>query len=496
MQVNNPFGDNYPFIGPPMDDPSVEKCVYDIYITYYEPTLDYKLPLSLTSIRRRGRTNVIIKDADGATVFSDTCTSREWGSDFIVMEGSNNAVSVAIVIKNGITSYTPDHGELCLRCVYTQPKHVTSISVGDFRLGHNIDINQGYNIAYGLSSDTYNSIRPLKLVEINATPGAGLGQVPTDCTPDQSDSSKPYNCNYTLHKSITTINGLSPDENGTIYLDGDGATKASQVGQNVIQVGDDTTPCCLCEDFSYIGNVLNRYMTKYYEIGATAEAARDSLKDLLELLKCGNLDIVLCREFCPVRAYLDTTWPRFPIITAEIRNVIPGLIKNLRVHVDVDSGSTLEDHTPLRTFIPAEVVCNKADTDAQAPDNSGLITFNGNSWDIDWSAKPLGPGFTVWSTVRVRNGSACKKGPENIHVTVTATFDVEPIGCVKEECMHDLRIRKIDEKSGTVKGGYGWNDPSGTSADTPNYGSNGALKCMLKRVYEICEEESKARGGK
>lgn len=477
MQLNNPFGDNYPFIGPPMDDPSAPKVVYDAYITYYVPDLEYKLPLRLVHIHPRSRSQIKIVDADNTVVFNSRVSTSTWGEDYTIYQGHVDGVSVSIITK-GSSSYEPDHGELCLRCIYTQPKHVTSIVVDDANLGHNVDIDYGYNIEYSLEKDTDNVLRPANLVTIDATPGAGLGLVPTDCT-------------TTISPSITSINGVTPDDNGTIYISGDKATKFIQVDRFGTQVSDDTTPCCLCADFSYLGKRLDKHIHKSYIIGAKAEAARDSLKELLEFLSCGNIDIVLCNKFYPVRVYIDTTWPRHAIITTEFRNIIPAIVRGLRVHVDVTASASLEDKTPLRSFISDVVVQGKPPIDAQDYDQGSIVSFSGNSWDINWSADDLAPGFTVWSSVRVRLGNACYSDGGSISATATATFTVHATGCLDDKCLEgiELNIVKTDTKHGYVKGGYGWNDPSGKPQDAPTYGSDGALSCIRKRVFEICEEE-------
>ena len=478
MQLNNPFGDNYPFIGPPMDDPSIEKVVYDIYITYYVPDLQYKLPLKLVSISNG---TVTLANSDNEIIFSLHMSYKIWGNSYYIYQGHTDGVSVSLITKGLVQDYTPDHGELCLRCVYTQPKHITSITVNDIKLNPNIDIDYGYNIEYSESRDTISPVRPAKLITIDANPGAGMGLVPVDCT------------SY-VHNSIYSINGVTPDENGTIYINGDKGTKFVQVTDHGTHVSDDTKPCCLCADFSYLGTVLNKHIHSSYIVGATAEAARDSLKDLMELLSCGNIEIVLCKEFHPLRVYVDTTWPRHAIITAEFRNIMPVIVKGLTVHVNV-SGGDCQDHTPLRSFVPTEVVPGRAPIDAQAGDNGSILSLNGNSWDINWASQELSPGMTLWASVRVRLGSMCKEPGGSISVVATSSFSVEPFGCVKEECLHNLNIVYTARGSGRIKSGYGWNDPSGKDdEDEPNDGGGEAsLKCMLDRVYEICKEEEEAR---
>ena len=478
MQLNNPFGDNYPFIGPPMDDPSTPKVVYDAYITYYVPSLQYKLPLRLVYIHPRGRYQIKIVDADNTVVFNSHVSTSTWGEDYTIYQGHAAGVSVSVITK-GDSPYAPEHGELCLRCVYTQPKHVTSIVTNNISLSPNILIDAGYNIEYSLDRDS-DELRPATLITIDANPGAGLGRVPVDCT-------------QTIEHPITSINGVSPDDGGSIYLDGANATKASQSGINSITVADDTTPCCYCEDFTYLAEILDKHITNHYVMGATAEAARDSLKELVELFECGSLDIIKCKQFKPVRLYVDNSWERFLIVTVEVRNIFPALMKDLCVFVDV--GTRMEDFTPLRTYVPTELVPDKAPLDSQLSNHSGITRqVSATSFSVNWGSYTLEPGMTVWSTIRFRNGSACKASSESVQLHANATFRLVKTGCVKQECLEDLDIDYTATESTVIGGGYGWNDPSGKSQDTPTHGSDGALDCMVERVYEICKEEHPDRG--
>lgn len=499
MNLNNPFGDNYPFIGPPGNLPSEPKYVYDLYVSYYDPDLTYKLPLRIVSI---SKTSINLVDADGITIFNGTVSSRLWGSDYIVLQGtesSRNLFISAVVSKDIPELYEPTNGSVCIRCVYLQPKHITSIEVSGQKLRGNVVIDYGYNMDLTAGYPEDDSVRPNSTIVLNAVPGAGSGQTSSTCTDTLG--------------GIKSIDGQEPNEYGDIYIYTDDCLKVSQKSKNNITVLDECIPCCECIDFSKAGKYLDRVIDSYYTIGGIVEAIRDSLIDLSELLSCGSTIMLRTNTFCPVRAYVDTTWKRHPGITAEFRNVLPAVVKNLKIKVDV-ACSPLIKHQALRTMYMDELACDGVYKDTQDSDNykrigiasSGYSTSGtlGDSWDkcnswvIDWSDKPIAPGGTLWCTVSARNlGVDPKTGnvrndildswkeslDEPITVTVSAQYDIEPVGCMQDrvddivKCFNGFSIINEHTATGVIKGGFGFDDYTEDDGDAG----------VVERIKELCK---------
>ena len=485
MNINNPFGDNYPFIGPPgsLKDP---KYVYDIYVTYYDPELQYKLPLRLVSLSRE---SITLVDADGNIIYDGSLRKSLWGNDYIILQNNYYPLNLSISViasKDLPSEYRPANGDICLRCVHTQPKHVTSFEVNGSKLKGDVVFNYGKNIEY--TTEYTDDFRPKTSIILEANPGAGLGQWPATCT----QSSNP----------ITSIDGREPNEYGDIYIGADECISISMRGNSII-ARDDCIPCCGCKDFSKEGKRLDKTIDKYYKIGGTVELARDCLLDLTELLNCGNKVILQTDTFCPVRSYLDTTWPRHPGFTAEFRNVFPAIVTNLTVKVTAIC-SPLIKHQALRTMQMQTVACDDVQKDTQDGDNYTRVSVPEdtwepcNSWTIDWTDRRLGPGATVWCTIAARNcGVDAETGGfrtasdswmetpnEQVTLIVEASYTLEPNDCVSNkeenidilECFDGFTIHNTHTSYGIIKGGYSYDDYTTDDGDIG----------VKDRIKELC----------
>lgn len=487
MNINNPFGDNYPFIGPPGNLPGDAKYVYDIYITYYDPELKYKLPLKLASL---SRTEINIVDADGITVYTGALSKSLWGDSYIILQNTYtpNNLSISVIASKDLPeTYIPVNGDICLRCVYTQPKHITSFEVNGAKLSGDIIFNYGKNTEY--TTEYTDDLRPKSSMVLQAKPGAGLGQWPASCV---------QNIN-----AIYSIDGREPNEYGDMYIGADECISVSMVGNNNIIARDDCVPCCQCKEFSKEGKRLDKTIDKYYKIGGIVELARDCLLDLTELLSCGNKIILHTDTFCPVRSYLDTTWARHPGFTAEFRNVFPAIVTNLKVKVTAIC-SPLVKHQALRTMQMQTVACDDVQKDTQDADNFSRVDIledtwtPANSWTIDWSDKELGPGATVWCTIAARNcgidpetggfrdaaNSWKMSANEQVTLIVEASYNLEPNDCISNkeenidilECFDGFTIKNTHTSYGIIKGGYSYSD---YTVDNGDIG-------VRERIKELC----------
>ena len=452
MIVNNPFGGNYPFIEPSND---IKGLVYDAYVSYYDPTLNYKLPLRIFSI---GPNSVCIKDADDTILFDGELSRTDWSNEYGILQGKSGSVVVSIIISNAITdTIEPEHGELCLRCVYTMPKHVTSIKVDDKTLKGNVNLEYGHNIDLNFDIDRDEEVRHNTIIQLDAAPGLGLGKVKRTCTSDYAPV-------------VNSINGIEPDEHGDVPFMGDDCMVIMHVRPHGFSVADGCTPCCECEDFTKAGKTLDELINNYYKQGATSEAARDATEDLLELITCGDILVGIKDMYYPVRCYLDTTWPRKPAITAEFRNILPAVVYDLKMTVSVQC-SPLYEHKALRTMYMADVTHSEIYNDTQDDDNYNRLTgvpqntfTPSNHWSIDWTDVELSPGATVWCTVAAHNGEDPKYLPsEHIVAIVNATYKLKPVSCATDasDCISKLKRMDTDTATGIIKGGMAYYDSSG-----------------------------------
>jgi hypothetical protein len=307
-------GLNYPFIAP---SANIRNLLADLYLAYEEPS-DYTsiaptaLPLKIAWLYGLGcirndkplwapepinPVEIIIHDADGATVFDSTeaeyYDEQTWGSNYTIYEWRTDVSVLRIVAfttwspdkeptpKNYLVHIEPTNGTLDARAIYRLPKRVRSLRlVLDTFTKTNVDLVAGYNMQLQATVvDTANGSRNKTQLVINATPGAGDGIFPGCVEPDVV---------------LRSINGVGPTTVGDFLL---GASDCYWIRQPTtvittsplvvrpsidmdplsghLQLGNDCGPCCSCDDFVETAQYLNRIWAEGAAVGRAAESVRD-----------------------------------------------------------------------------------------------------------------------------------------------------------------------------------------------------------------------------
>jgi hypothetical protein len=264
--VNQPpyGGTDYPFVNPSSD---VQYLLGDLYLSYEDDNCEFTYPFKISRLYgfddagTPGPANdhdIIIKDADGVTVFDSTAATaeyaeRSWASRLLIIEwviratydsGGNRSPSTGSAIcrvtkhtewspEDSASTYSADfapaNGDLDARAYNKLPLRVRSILVGTTRIeGDNLQLESGNNVAIAVEPDalelTFDEIgggtigsridggRFVNPVVIQAEPGDGLGRA-TAC-----EGADPI---------VRLINGIGPDPCGNVSVDLGGCYRAS-----------------------------------------------------------------------------------------------------------------------------------------------------------------------------------------------------------------------------------------------------------------------------
>lgn len=286
--------------------------------------------------------DILIVDANNITVFNSTqlvsangtpsyyeFTQQSWGDDYEIYEwiGSDavcrlvvyktwppSAIAEAdaadfsvdeLIKKNWPTHLAPTSAILDERAVYKLPRRVRSIRVAPSaapaairRSG--VVLTAGHNMIIANGPPSLNGVRRDTAITFSAEPGAGTGKY-EDCPEDPTSP-------------IYQINGVTPDENGTLLmggadciyvrqptaLEGDGVRPVRTSGAATMALNTDCPPCCDCPDYVAVAEYMNRVGARYVRIGQRTHETK--------LLHESNIDRWAeerdCRLSRPLRAFL------------------------------------------------------------------------------------------------------------------------------------------------------------------------------------------------
>jgi len=298
-----------PEINPPWRlplDNDFRYLVADFYLAY-ENDIEPALPLRVKHFYNFGcaqkppedfptpvsDAGLIVVDANDVVVF-DSITQTlnydfwDWGADYTVFEWRDAATVCRLLIyktwaeanddKRNYSIYlTPHNAVLDSRTLYKIPKRVQQISVkngatitGPFR--GDVDFNANYNTTIEAGEATATRFVTNTGITFNAVAGSGAGKYPCDDGP-------------ATQQFITSINGLTGDENGGFILSGADclwARRPTVVDVEDVrpapaagaQIGADCKPCCACEDYASTALYMNSVRDRYKLIGTRAEEVR------------------------------------------------------------------------------------------------------------------------------------------------------------------------------------------------------------------------------
>lgn len=350
--VNQPpgGGTNYPFVRP---SPDIQQLLGDFYLSYSDDFCKYAYPFQIQWLYGFGNNSVsppsgypvpthdhdvIVKDANGLTVFDSTITGyadsyyyleKSWGDRLLIIEW----VQIPEDIVCRCTKYTgwdsystgyqeydnyivpdliyPDNtpgGILDPRTYNKLPQRLKSVRVGLQKIIGNISFSEGYNVGIGINTgeediadltlidlglshninEVVEGTRLVNRMQINATPGLGEGVYP-GC-----ETATPY---------IRRINGAGGDECHNITLDtGVGCIRVQrpvsltssypreftyaspalstvEEAASAIEILNDCTACCDCNYFAQTYEGLKRQWFAYDDLAKVAINARTSHED-------------------------------------------------------------------------------------------------------------------------------------------------------------------------------------------------------------------------
>lgn len=332
-------GKDYPLVSPSDD---VRYLLADFYLAYddpadYDDTVDpFTPPFKITWLymEANGTENgpiddfpdgvhaadVIITDADDRTVFDSTgadAEDRDWGTRLHIYCWETSTAVCRMVTH---TKWSPDatptpheydqyiapeSAELDGHVVRRMPKRVKSLTVVLTTVNDGpVDFIAGNNMAMSSLDPLVRKHRNVRQISMGAVPGAGTGIAP-GCTPTAL--------------VIRRVNQIPPTAAGDFLLSATGCFYARQpaaivqevprlsaVIPSMLQIGNDCSPCCACDDYVSTARYMNTVGAQYQTIGeqlqeyATTHADNVSRWDVAKsCIESRPLRLALQPQICP-----------------------------------------------------------------------------------------------------------------------------------------------------------------------------------------------------
>lgn len=287
-------GSDYPFAVPG----DFVGAVLDAYVSYYDPTDQYVLPLSLHVTVEGGGTNFIVnvRDANGLGVVGceeGDFVTRAWG-DRTVYEWGDDPNTLRLVIRRALMPGDGDYVNVLDPRTYNRmTRHVRAIRVGLFRITGNVRFESGFNVPIAGADpvDPVEGGRFRPQVAMDAVPGAGAGRL------NGCDDVAPV---------IKKINNVGPDCAGNFKIEFDDCFRAqlplfmqglqgeARTGEysaegfstdeamHALKLYSDCHPCCDCSYYVRTYRGLKRMWGRWKDIAEDAERVRDVYRDNLD----------------------------------------------------------------------------------------------------------------------------------------------------------------------------------------------------------------------
>ena len=298
-------GMDYPFVFPSSE---IQQLLGDFWLSYFDPDRDLEVPFRIRWLYGFGEQvvpkppnvphpvhshDLIVEDSNGDTVFDTTqATSfhrNVWGGRLLILQWFDEKQVIRLSKYLAWPSYVtpkqfdshilPARSQLDGRTYSHHPDHVRSLSIrthgsGSERLdGSMIELDGGFNIRLAQEEPTSTpGGRRRTQVNIRARPGDGAGRV--DGCEDEADP------------VIRQISGVAPNQYGDFLLDVPGCYRAQEphsISNGILSFEDpvgldlfnDCTPCCECDDYVRTYKGLQQLWKRYLETGCRAEETRD-----------------------------------------------------------------------------------------------------------------------------------------------------------------------------------------------------------------------------
>lgn len=298
--------------------------------------------------------DIIIVDANDAVVFnsveadpadfsqtawSSSLETVEWKTDAGVLRLTRHTEWPEWYDGGNLNEYIePTSGVIDPRTYMRMPRRVKSIRVGLQQMDGDIKLAEGFNIRLrpvDVESDDGGRFR--QRLEIRATPGDGLGRQPgcedaellvkringVEATEGGDFKLEPVGC-YWYKRPADIVSAVNPrtaqlaapnlDTQGSDYgvalnqllpftnIDTEANLRLAMENENsMMQLLNDCSPCCECEDYVVTYRALSRVYNSYLALGNRAEAVRDQHVDNIARWESQ----LACRLANPLRLTLD-----------------------------------------------------------------------------------------------------------------------------------------------------------------------------------------------
>lgn len=307
--VNQPEGGSlFPFIRPVGED--IANLLADVYLAYDDPVCQFTEPFRLAWLYGFGQEyvsppdgvpepthefDVLVVDADNRTVFDSTLAQtfrkQVWGDRLLILEWLKDGEVLRVVqFLTWSSDETPrtyhDHilptaADLDSRCLERLPPRVQSIQVGLTTLREAIQLVNGYNTTLVVDTPTATDGGVAgSSILVGAAPGSGRGR---------------YDGCLDQEVYIRRIAGAAGDAQGNLRLDATGnyrLERPSTLDEDTVpstaafepatlQLHNDGSPCCECEDFVNTYQAITNLWHQYQDMGDLAEDVRDRFAILL-----------------------------------------------------------------------------------------------------------------------------------------------------------------------------------------------------------------------
>jgi len=321
--------------------------------------------------------DIVVFDADDRVVFdsttADTFTSRDWGPRLHIFTWSTGGLTCRLVRhtkwsrdrhprpRNYPIAFLPENATLDARTIARAPRRIKSLRVvlDQFTLEDTIELTGGYNMTLVANTPVTVGRRHVSRIEFKAIPGDGLGTYP-GCDPaplyvrainGQRPTATGHfymaaaGCYFlrqpTLVIDETTVPSATrapyaivedlPDELAGTTIDAAGWPASKYYGQ--LQLGNNCTPCCDCDDYVATAAYMNELGNTYAALGADAAKAGQRYRDaharwetVRNCVLTHPLQIILRPQYAP---FLD--------VAVQFNNVGSVCLHNVTVRVTLST---------------------------------------------------------------------------------------------------------------------------------------------------------------
>ena len=370
-------GTDFPLCDVPSDD--IRYLLADAFLSY-EDVADYSSTLcplqppfriawlhglgTLATAQPAGHStpthavDLTIVDANNCLVFDSTTATRfytrQWGERLAIYGWETDNAHFYLVVhtcwgetadpelspREYAVNITPASAVLDERCVERLPRRVRSLRVltTDI-LKLPVNLRGGYNMTLSHEGEFKrgNGLRLSQRINFDATPGSGDGIYP--------------GCEPTV-PTLTRINNVPPDEHGNFHLAANqcyfvrqpseivvSSPRQATVTPAMLQMGNNCSPCCSCEDYVATADYMNATRNRYKTVGQMLEATRDQYHENRRRWLASKC----CFERFPLRLVVQPQMCPFLDVGAQFCNLSDHCVGplELNIHVEIFGGSAV-----------------------------------------------------------------------------------------------------------------------------------------------------------